>query len=74
MLLDLPAGRLPEAAAGRLRELHEAYREDYRATTSGTRTPLAPMRARPGHCAGARRWLFSFGADAQTARGAGEFY
>ena len=29
MLLDLPPDASAEAAAGRLRELHEAYREDY---------------------------------------------
>jgi rhamnulose-1-phosphate aldolase/alcohol dehydrogenase len=76
MLLDLPPDASPEAAAGRLRELHEAYREDYRAyydRYAGASSP--PMRgADPAIVLVPGVGMFSFGADAQTARVAGEFY
>jgi hypothetical protein len=76
MLLDLPPEASAEAAAGRLRELHEAYREDYRAYYERYADAFSPpMRGAdaaivlvPGV------GMFSFGADAQTARVAGEFY
>jgi rhamnulose-1-phosphate aldolase/alcohol dehydrogenase len=76
MLLDLPPDAPHEAAAARLRELHEAYREDYRAyyeRYADEKSP--PMRgADPAIVLVPGVGMFSFGADAQTARVAGEFY
>jgi rhamnulose-1-phosphate aldolase/alcohol dehydrogenase len=76
MLLDLPPDAPHEAAAARLRELHEAYREDYRAyyeRYADENSP--PMRgADPAIVLVPGVGMFSFGADAQTARVAGEFY
>jgi rhamnulose-1-phosphate aldolase/alcohol dehydrogenase len=76
MLLDLPPDASPEAAAGRLRELHEAYREDYRAYYERHADASSPpMRgADPAIVLVPGVGMFSFGADAQTARVAGEFY
>jgi rhamnulose-1-phosphate aldolase/alcohol dehydrogenase len=76
MLLDLPPDASPEAAAGRLRELHEAYREDYRAYYERYADACSPpMRgADPAIVLVPGVGMFSFGADAQTARVAGEFY
>ena len=61
----------------RLRELHEAYRDGLRApTTSATRRRTARRCAAPtrrsSSCPGVG--MFSFGANKQTARVAGEFY
>jgi rhamnulose-1-phosphate aldolase/alcohol dehydrogenase len=76
MLLDLPPDAPEEAAAARLRELHAAYREDYRAyyeRYADENSP--PMRgADPAIVLVPGVGMFSFGADAQTARVAGEFY
>src|SRR6185295_2442773 len=76
MLLDLPPDASYQAAAGRLRELHQAYREDYRAyyeRHADTASP--PMRgADPAVVLVPGVGMFSFGADGQTARVAGEFY
>jgi rhamnulose-1-phosphate aldolase/alcohol dehydrogenase len=76
MLLDLPPDAPYEAAAARLRELHAAYREDYRAyyeRYADGNSP--PMRgADPAIVLVPGVGMFSFGADAQTARVAGEFY
>ena len=76
MLLDLPPDASTEAAAGRLRELHEAYREDYRAYYERYADASSPpMRgADPAIVLVPGVGMFSFGADAQTARVAGEFY
>jgi rhamnulose-1-phosphate aldolase/alcohol dehydrogenase len=76
MLLDLPPDASPEAAAGRLRERHEAYREDYRAYYERYADASSPpMRgADPAIVLVPGVGMFSFGADAQTARVAGEFY
>ncbi len=76
MLLDLSPDASPEAAAGRLRELHEAYREDYRAYYERYADACSPpMRgADPAIVLVPGVGMFSFGADAQTARVAGEFY
>ena len=76
MLLDLPPDASAEAAAGRLRELHEAYREDYRAYYERYADASSPpMRgADPAIVLVPGVGMFSFGADAQTARVAGEFY
>jgi rhamnulose-1-phosphate aldolase/alcohol dehydrogenase len=76
MVLDLPPSAPLDAAIGRLRELHAGYREEYRAyyrRHAGPDTP--PMRgADPAIVLVPGVGMFSFGADAQTARVAGEFY
>jgi rhamnulose-1-phosphate aldolase/alcohol dehydrogenase len=76
MLLDLPPDAPYQAAAGRLRELHAAYREDYRAYYERYADASSPpMRgADPAVVLVPGVGMFSFGADAQTARVAGEFY
>jgi rhamnulose-1-phosphate aldolase/alcohol dehydrogenase len=76
MLLDLPPDASRAAAAGRLRELHAAYREDYRAYYERHADASSPpMRgADPAIVLVPGVGMFSFGADAQTARVAGEFY
>ena len=55
--LDLPATAPLEDVVARLRELHAAYREDYRAYYERHATPDSPAdaRRRPGDRAGARR-------------------
>jgi rhamnulose-1-phosphate aldolase/alcohol dehydrogenase len=76
LVLDLPPSATEETAIARLRELHAAYREDYRAyyeRHAGPSTP--PMRgADPAIVLVPGVGMFSFGADKQTARVAGEFY
>jgi rhamnulose-1-phosphate aldolase/alcohol dehydrogenase len=76
MLLDLPPDASHQAAAGRLRELHQAYREDYRAYYERYADAASPpMRgADPAVVLVPGVGMFSFGADGQTARVAGEFY
>ncbi|HEY1319048.1 MAG TPA: bifunctional rhamnulose-1-phosphate aldolase/short-chain dehydrogenase, partial [Streptosporangiaceae bacterium] len=76
MLLDLPPDASYQAAAGRLRELHQAYREDYRAYYERYADAASPpMRgADPAVVLVPGVGMFSFGADAKTARVAGEFY
>jgi rhamnulose-1-phosphate aldolase/alcohol dehydrogenase len=61
---------------GRLRELHAAYRDDYRAYYERHAEPDSPpMRgADPAIVLVPGVGMFSFGADKQTARVAGEFY
>jgi rhamnulose-1-phosphate aldolase/alcohol dehydrogenase len=76
MVLDLPpSAPLPEVL-DRLRALHAAYREDYRAYYERHATPDSPpMRgADPAIVLVPGVGMFSFGADKQTARVAGEFY
>ena len=60
----------------RLRDLHAAYREDYRAYYERHATPASPpMRgADPAIVLIPGVGMFSFGPDKQTARVAGEFY
>jgi hypothetical protein len=76
LLLDLPPDAPQAAVADRLRGLHAAYREDYRAyyeRYADSSSP--PMRgADPAIVLVPGVGMFSFGADAQTARVAGEFY
>ncbi|WP_027947397.1 bifunctional rhamnulose-1-phosphate aldolase/short-chain dehydrogenase [Amycolatopsis taiwanensis] len=76
LVLDLPPTVPPAEAIERLRELHAAYREDYRAYYERYATPDSPpMRgADPAIVLVPGVGMFSFGADAQTARVAGEFY
>lgn len=76
LLLDLPSDAPIEDKKRRLAELHEAYREEYRAyydRYAGEDTP--PMRgADPAIVLVPGVGMFSFGVDSQTARVAGEFY
>jgi rhamnulose-1-phosphate aldolase/alcohol dehydrogenase len=76
LVLDLPPAAPLEDAVARLRELHAAYREDYRAYYERHATPDSPaMRgADPAIVLVPGVGMFSFGANAQTARVAGEFY
>ncbi len=76
MVLDLsPTAEFGDVVA-RLRELHEAYRHDYRAYYERHAAPDSPpMRgADPAIVLVPGIGMFSFGADKQTARVAGEFY
>ncbi|SIQ77277.1 bifunctional rhamnulose-1-phosphate aldolase/short-chain dehydrogenase [Micromonospora avicenniae] len=76
MVLDLPpTAPLPETL-DRLRELHAAYRDDYRAYYERHATSDSPpMRgADPAIVLVPGVGMFSFGANKQTARVAGEFY
>jgi rhamnulose-1-phosphate aldolase/alcohol dehydrogenase len=76
MLLDLPAAAPLDEAVARLAELHAAYREGYRAYYERHATADSPpMRgADPAIVLVPGVGMFSFGADKQTARVAGEFY
>jgi rhamnulose-1-phosphate aldolase/alcohol dehydrogenase len=76
MVLDLPPSADLEQVSARLRELHEAYRADYRAYYERHATPESPpMRgADPAIVLVPGVGMFSFGATKQTARVAGEFY
>jgi rhamnulose-1-phosphate aldolase/alcohol dehydrogenase len=76
LVLDLPAAASLEDAVARLRELHAAYRQDYRAYYERHATPDSPpMRgADPAIVLVPGVGMFSFGANKQTARVAGEFY
>ncbi|MEU4561059.1 bifunctional aldolase/short-chain dehydrogenase [Actinoplanes sp. NPDC023936] len=60
----------------RLKELHAAYREDYRAYYERHATPESPAirGADPAIVLVPGVGMFSFGANKQTARVAGEFY
>jgi len=76
MVLDLPpAAPLPDVVA-RLGELHAEYRQQYRAYYQRHAEPGSPpMRgADPAIVLVPGVGMFSFGADKQTARVAGEFY
>ena len=76
MVLDLPPSVSLEAVTERLRELHAAYREDYAAYYARHAKPDSPpMRgADPSIVLVPGVGMFSFGANKQTARVAGEFY
>ncbi|MEC3978682.1 bifunctional aldolase/short-chain dehydrogenase [Amycolatopsis sp. H20-H5] len=76
LVLDLPPSAPMDEVVDRLRELHSAYREDYRSYYERHATPDSPaMRgADPAIVLVPGVGMFSFGADAQTARVAGEFY
>lgn len=76
LVLDLPAGASIEQCKQRLTELHEAYRAEYRAYYERHATPDSPaMRgADPAIVLIPGVGMFSYGADKQTARVAGEFY
>jgi rhamnulose-1-phosphate aldolase/alcohol dehydrogenase len=76
MVLDLPPSAPLDDAIARLRELHQEYRAGYTAyyeRYAGADSP--PMRgADPAIVLVPGVGMFSFGADKQTARVAGEFY
>lgn len=76
MVLDLPTTASLEECEARLRELHAAYREDYAGYYERNAQPDSPaMRgADPAIVLVPGVGLFSFGANKQTARVAGEFY
>ncbi|HEY7222640.1 MAG TPA: bifunctional aldolase/short-chain dehydrogenase [Micromonosporaceae bacterium] len=76
LVLDLPPSASIEDTRARLRELHRAYREEYAAYYRRYATPGSPsMRgADPAIVLVPGVGMFSFGANKQTARVAGEFY
>lgn len=76
MLLDLPADASVEASLARLKELHEAYRADYQAYYDAHATAQSPAirGADPLIVLVPGVGMFSYGANKQTARVAGEFY
>ena len=76
MVLDLPPDAPVEDVIGRLKELHRQYREEYAAYYQRHATPDSPpMRgADPAIVLVPGIGMFSYGANKQTARVAGEFY
>jgi rhamnulose-1-phosphate aldolase/alcohol dehydrogenase len=76
LVVDLPATAPVEDVVARLRELHRDYRAEYAAYYSRHATPDSPaMRgADPAIVLVPGVGMFSFGANKQTARVAGEFY
>lgn len=81
MILDLPATASVEEQLTRLQELHEAYRADYQAyydahavSTGSTGSWPAIRGADPLIVLVPGVGMFSYGANKQTARVAGEFY
>ncbi|GAA0572505.1 bifunctional rhamnulose-1-phosphate aldolase/short-chain dehydrogenase [Paractinoplanes ferrugineus] len=76
LVLDTAPDAPPAQVEARLRELHAAYRADYRAYYERHAGPDSPaMRgADPAIVLVPGVGMFSFGATKQTARVAGEFY
>lgn len=76
LLLDLPAAASLEKMTARLKELHEDYRAEYTAYYEKYATADSPaMRgADPLIVLVPGVGMFSYGANKQTARVAGEFY
>ena len=76
MVLDLPADADLDKVKARLERLHEAYRNDYENYyKSHAKTDSPAMRgADPAIILVPGVGMFSFGANKQTARVAGEFY
>jgi rhamnulose-1-phosphate aldolase/alcohol dehydrogenase len=76
LVLDLPATATVEQQVARLCELHEAYRADYQAYYDRHATPDSPVirGADPAIVLVPGVGMFSYGANKQTARVAGEFY
>ncbi len=76
MILDLPADASVEDSIARLKELHEAYRADYTAYYEAHADENSPAirGADPLIVLVPGVGMFSFGANKQTARVAGEFY
>ena len=76
LVVDLPSHAPVEDVVARLKELHEEYRAEYAAYYARHATPDSPaMRgADPAIVLVPGVGMFSFGANKQTARVAGEFY
>ncbi|GAA1862379.1 bifunctional aldolase/short-chain dehydrogenase [Asanoa iriomotensis] len=76
LVLDLPPTASESDVVARLRQLHGGYRDDYRAyyTRHATADSPAMRGADPAIVLVPGVGMFSFGADKQTARVAGEFY
>ena len=76
LVLDVPATVPLDEAVARLRELHQAYRDDYRAYYERHADPDSPAirGADPAIVLVPGVGMFSFGANKQTARVAAEFY
>jgi len=76
LVVDLPAAATTDEVVQRLKELHAEYRAEYAAYYSRQATPDSPaMRgADPAIVLVPGVGMFSFGANKQTARVAGEFY
>ncbi|AEG43279.1 bifunctional rhamnulose-1-phosphate aldolase/short-chain dehydrogenase [Isoptericola variabilis] len=82
LVVDLPATASVEEIVERLPELHEAYRADYTAyyergaaeARARGEEPPAMRGADPAIVLVPGVGMFSYGADKQTARVAGEFY
>ncbi|MEN0022837.1 MAG: bifunctional aldolase/short-chain dehydrogenase [Microbacterium sp.] len=76
LILDLPATASVEEQITRLHELHTEYRADYRAYYDAHATPESPAirGADPLIVLVPGVGMFSYGANKQTARVAGEFY
>ncbi|WP_431778812.1 bifunctional aldolase/short-chain dehydrogenase [Microbacterium aurantiacum] len=76
LILDLPADASVDDAIARLVELHEAYRADYQAYYDAHATAESPAirGADPLIVLVPGVGMFSYGANKQTARVAGEFY
>ena len=76
LLLDTPVDAPLDEVVARLSELHAAYRDEYSAYYDRHATPSSPaMRgADPAIVLVPGVGMFSYGADKQTARVAGEFY
>ncbi|MFJ6313137.1 bifunctional aldolase/short-chain dehydrogenase [Pseudarthrobacter oxydans] len=76
LILDLPADASVEDSIARLHELHADYREDYQAYYDRHADQDSPALrgADPAIVLVPGVGMFSFGANKQTARVAGEFY
>jgi rhamnulose-1-phosphate aldolase/alcohol dehydrogenase len=76
LVLDLPATASVEEQLARLQELHEQYRADYQAYYDRHATADSPAirGADPAIVLVPGVGMFSYGANKQTARVAGEFY
>ena len=76
LVVDLPSDATTDQVVQRLKELHAEYRAEYAAYYSRHATPDSPpMRgADPAIVLVPGVGMFSFGANKQTARVAGEFY
>jgi rhamnulose-1-phosphate aldolase/alcohol dehydrogenase len=76
LVVDLPAATPVEDVVARLKDLHAEYRTEYATYYSRHATPDSPpMRgADPAIVLVPGVGMFSFGANKQTARVAGEFY
>lgn len=76
LILDLPADASIEDSIARLHELHADYREDYQAYYDRHKDADSPALrgADPAIVLVPGLGMFSFGANKQTARVAGEFY